>query len=103
MGRPKYPKPDSNQRDFFEVLEPLGYVVDDVSKLAHLGFDLLVTGQHRRWMLPIPLMVEVKAPGGTLTKTEEERAAEMEYKFGDDAPYIVAYEPDDVLRWFGAL
>ena len=103
MGRPRHTRKDSNQSEIVEELRSLNFMVIDVADFASAGCDIFVCGFHRRWLLPMWLAVEVKAPGGTLTKTEEERAAEMEYKFGDDAPYIVAYEPDDVLQWFGAL
>ena len=75
-----------------------------MSQLAPLGFDLLVCGNHRELHAPMWCAVEVKVDKScTLTPTEEERQADMQYLFGDDAPLIVAYEASDVLRWFGAI
>ncbi len=85
-----------------EELRALGFVVMDVADNAALGFDLLVCGNHRREMLPMWLAVEVKSEGGELTEREAEVAAEMQYRFGDEAPIVTAYATEDVLAWYGA-
>ena len=80
----------------------MGFLVLDVADNADLGFDILVCGMHRRWLLPVWCAVEVKSEGGTLTEREEEVAAEMQYRFGDEAPLIVAQTTEQVLEWFNA-
>lgn len=101
MGRPRYAKKDANQSEIVADLEKLGLLVFDVSHLAHLGCDLIVVGFHRRWLRPIPLLVEVKSSkDAELTKREAEVQAEMQYRFKDEAPYIVAYSAEDVARWY---
>lgn len=102
MGRPRYPKPDANQGAMANDLRSLGFYVLDCSQLARLGFDLLVCGFHRRWLLPMWCAVEVKDDGGELTEREAEVQAEMQSQFRDDAPVITAFETEDVLDWFYA-
>jgi len=102
MARPKYTKADANQSELADALRQLGFVVFDVHDLAHLGCDLLVIGMHRRWLLPMVLMVEVKAEGGTLTDGEKAVRDELRERYGDDAPWIVARKAEDVLDWFNA-
>jgi len=102
VGRPRHARPDQNQSQIIEELESLGFVVFNVSQLAHLGYDLVVVGFHRRWLLPIPLLVEVKTDGGELTDREAEVQAEMQYRFKSEAPIITAYRAEDVLDWFNA-
>ena len=101
-GRPKHTRKDQNQSAIVEELRQLGFLAFDVADNASLGFDLVVIGLHRRWMLPMALLVEVKSEGGKLTEREEEVAAEMQYRFGDEAPLIVAQTTERVLEWFHA-
>jgi len=102
MTRPKHPKPDANQRQMIDALEALGFIVDDVSALAHLGYDLLVTGVDRRDNVVKTLKVEVKAEGGELTEREKEVYKAHWMRWGFDAPYVVARCVEDALDWFGA-
>jgi len=100
MTRPKHTKADEAQSSIVDALRQLGFVVFDVHDLAHLGCDLLVVGMHRRWLLPMALMVEVKAEGGTLTDGEREVRDELRERYGDDAPWIVARKAEDVVDWY---
>lgn len=102
MARPKWTKPDANQSAITADLRQLGFMALDCHDLAHLGCDLLVVGMHRRWLLPMVLMVEVKGDSGRLTDGEREMRDELRDRYGDDAPWIVAYAAEDVLEWFGA-
>jgi hypothetical protein len=103
MSRPRHAKRDQNQGQIVDELRSLGFYVLDVSQLAHLGFDLLVKGHHRKRLCPAWLAVEVKAEGGALTEREEEVAAELQMRYGDEAAYKVAYCAEDVAEWFGAV
>jgi len=102
MTRPHYgARTDANQPEIVRGLRALGFFVLDVSSLAHVGFDLLVLGMHRRWLLPMLLAVEVKMPGGKLTEREAEVKAEFG-RYGERAPWVKAESVEDVLEWFGA-
>jgi hypothetical protein len=103
QGRPQYAtRRDANQAEIVDGLERLGYLVLDVSQLAHLGFDLLVCGWHQERYSVAWLAVEVKAEDGTLTEREREFFDEMT-RFGEDVPALVAHNLEDVLNWFGRL
>jgi len=99
-ARPRHPKPDANQAQIIADLTQLGFFVQDVSKLAHLGFDILVWGWHGVLNRPALLAVEVKTPGGTLTKREREVQEMVITGFGPEAPYLVARCTEDILDWF---
>ena len=102
MGRPRHPKPDTNQSDIIEELESLGFYVLNVSPLASCGFDLLVCGYSRHTYRPEWLAVEVKAEGGKLTERERKVQVSLVGMFGDEAPLIVAQAVEQVLEWFNA-
>jgi hypothetical protein len=103
-GRPQYgTRRDANQAAITSGLEELGFVVLDVSQLAHLGFDILVCGYHGDYHLPLWLAVEVKTAEGKLTDRERKVQMEMAYKFRRETPLIVARDIDDVLRWYARL
>ena len=102
MGRPRYTRKDRNQGVIVDDLRSLGFMVFDVADNASLGYDLVVVGHHRKRLCPAALLVEVKAEDGTLTEREEEVAAELQMRYGDDVPYCVAYEAEDVVAWFKA-
>lgn len=99
--RPQYStKRDANQAEIRAGLEHLGFVVFDVSQLAHLGCDLLVVGYHGEVYRPMVLMVEVKTENGTLTDREREVRDLLFYKMGEQSPWIEARDVMDVLEWF---
>ena len=101
MTRPKYnPQPDANQPQVIADLTSLGFFVQDVSKLAPLGFDILVWGWHGVLNRPMLLAVEIKTPGGTMTKRETEVQGMALSEFGPQAPYLVAQCAEDILDWF---
>ena len=101
MTRPKYnPKPDANQGEIAADLERLGFFTQDVSPLAHLGFDILVWGWHGVLNRPVLLAVEIKTPGGRMTKREREVQEAVIAGFGPQAPYLVAWNTEDILDWF---
>jgi hypothetical protein len=101
QGRPTYAtKRDANQAEIKQGLEQLGFLVLDVSQLAHLGFDLLVCGYRIDIDAAVWLAVEVKTPDGRLTDREREVQVDMAYKFRDESPLIVARDVSDVLDWF---
>lgn len=102
--RPRHARPDCVQSEIVSDLRQLGFFVLDVSQLAHLGFDLLVCGYSRKMLGPEWLAVEVKSTKGSpLTEREAEVQAEMVQQFGENAPIIVAWSAEDVLRWYGAM
>ena len=101
--RPRHPKPDANQAAIIAELERLGFFVQNVSSLATLGFDLLVWGWHPGLGRPLLLAVEVKSPGGTLTDRERAVMEIVTFDLGDSAPYLVAWNTEDILDWFTRL
>ena len=71
MGRPRHPKPDAVQRDLIRDLEMLGMVVWDLSRLHGEVLDLLCSWRG------VCLPVEVKSPGGKLTKAQKRSIARL--------------------------
>ena len=98
--RPRHPKPDANQGEIAADLKQLGFFTQDVSPLARLGFDRLVWGWHGVLNIPLLLAVEIKAPGGRMTRREREVQEMVLAKFGPQAPYLVGWNTEDILDWF---
>jgi hypothetical protein len=99
-GRPHYAtRRDANQGELKAGLEHLGFVVLDVSQLAHLGFDLLVCGWHGGLRQTVWLAVEVKTEDGRLTKREAQFIDDMQRRFREP-PLLVARDVIEVLKWF---
>jgi Holliday junction resolvase len=71
MGRPRHPKPDSVQRDLVRDLGALGWLVWDLSPLGGEVLDLLVMRNG------VCLPVEVKSPGGKLTRAQRRSIARL--------------------------
>lgn len=99
-------KPDANQSLIVRDLRALGFYVVIISRLPGRlgGLDLLVLHRRRGTDTPTWLMVEVKT-SREASFTEEEAGVfvEMEERFGDEAPVLVAYDTEDVLRWYGMV
>lgn len=90
---------DGNQDKIVRELRAMGYRVDIVHRLKKL-YDLVVTGPNvHQQRLVMTLRVEVKMPGEKLSPDEQE--------YWDAEPFpqtlIIAYETEDVLRWFGRI
>jgi hypothetical protein len=90
-------KVDGNQAQIVRELRAFGFRVDIVSQLKKL-YDLVVTGRNAKGKIQT-LRVEIKMPGADLTVDEKE--------YWDAEPFpgtlIIAYETEDVLRWFGRI
>ena len=76
MTRPKYTKPDRNQKEIVEELRQLGFDVDIVCDLPGL-YDIVVSGERHVWhgyaliaSLHCSLRVELKSKGGAPTEAE---------------------------------
>jgi len=98
---------DSNQNEIVADLLKLGYDVDKVSSLSGL-YDIVVSGD--RWVnveygvetrndytIEVSVRVEIKSEGGELNETEKEYYEKQNHKDS----YIIAYNTEDILRWFG--
>lgn len=106
MGLRYGSKVDANQAKIVRELRATGFRVDLVHRLKKL-YDIVVTGRHG-FSLPneenrsgtvSSLRVEIKMPGEKLTIDEQE--------YWDAEPFqetlIIAYETEDILRWFGRI
>lgn len=91
MVRPKHTKKDRVQKQIVKELRELGGIICDTSNIGGEVLDLFVG----LWGYWIP--VELKSPGGKLTKAQEESIAKLdELKL----PYIVAETTDEILsKW----
>jgi hypothetical protein len=91
-------KVDANQAQIVRELRAMGFRVDIVAQLKKL-YDLVVTGKVGGSGDIRTLRVEVKMPGEGLT------FAEQEYWDAEQFPetLIIAYQTEDVLRWFGRI
>jgi len=99
---------DANQNEITSDLKKLGFDVDDVSSLRGL-YDIVVSGVKRvnfsfnNTPLPIDedcsVRVEIKMPGKKLSEAEEDYHAAQKHT----GSIIVAYNTEDILRWFGRL
>lgn len=109
MGFRNAAKKDGNQTQIVRELRAMGFRVDIVHRLKKL-YDLVVTGRRTISIADIgvakidavrvqTLRVEVKMPGEKLTADEQE--------YWDAEPFpetlIIAYETEDVLKWFGRV
>ena len=97
---------DANQSQIVEELRYLGFYVVIISRLPGRlgGLDLLVLNRKRGSDTPAWLMVEVKTSReAPFTKEETATLVELEERFGDAAPVLVAYTVEDVLRWYGMV
>lgn len=77
-------------------LEKLGFLVMDTKQLGKGKPDMVVTGLHRGYDSLVACLVEVKSKGGKLTDAEKK----FHQKYPVGAPLIVAYNTEDILRWF---
>ena len=93
-GRPKYTKPDKNQREIIALCEDLGFVVWNLSNMGGKVADTLM--MYRGKCIP----VEIKSPGNRdrLTTGEREGIAECA---DVDVLWIVAECLEDILDGFG--
>jgi hypothetical protein len=96
-------KVDANQAQIVRELRAMGFRVDIVSQLKKL-YDLVVTGQTNlrsplgvRFTLTV--RVEIKMPGCALTFDEQEYWDADAFR----ETLIIAYETEDVLKWFGRI
>lgn len=96
-ARPRYAKPDANQPQMAQDLRALGFCVVITHALGGDALDMFVGGLNRKTAQYAWVQVEVKSPGGALTKSEKDYIARW-----PDLPIIVAYDIKDVLDWFGA-
>ncbi len=78
---------DANQPEIVAYLRGLGYHVAHTHTIGHGFPDLLVSKKVKG--IPWSALLEVKAPGGKLTKDEQEFAEEYRGKL------IVCYGPED--------
>lgn len=101
MGKyqPRGGRTDTNQTQIVRELRGVGFRVDNVSQLKRL-YDLVVTGRTgsaSRWQGEVlTLRVEIKIKGEGLSPAEQE--------YWDAEPFpdtlIIAYETEDILKWF---
>ncbi len=89
----KFQKPDGNQKQIVSDLQELGFQVDDVHGCRGLGYDIVVSWRGAS------LRVEIKNAGGTLTPAEKKYHAESKHQ----ETLIIAYNTNDILRWFGRV
>ena len=105
--RPRHPRPDGNQAQIKADLKASGFVHIwlNISPLSvkEGGADTLVLGYSLRLKRATLLLVEIKQPGKKLNANEQEFHDDVREKFGLDAPLIVAYSAEDILRWFGQI
>ena len=92
--RPTYTKPDKNQAEIVKELRRLGFDVDVICDLPGL-YDLVVSGRKDKYIVSV--RVEIKSEKGLLNDNEIHY---YELQRHPDS-YIVAYNVEDVLQWFG--
>ena len=90
MPRPKYTKPDLNQKEIVEDLRARGFDVDIVCDLS-LMYKLVVCKS-------VCVRVEVKSEKGELTDSEREYYEKQKHK----GSYIIAKDAGDVVHWFNS-
>jgi len=108
MARPKYTKQDGNQNDIENQLLELGFktlrvsnMTKDTNSDVH-PLDLFVLGLHRKLNVPVWSQWEIKVRDASeFTDSEIKWLAQSKWLFGEDVPVLVAYDVDDVLKWYG--
>lgn len=89
-------KVDGNHGFIRDSLRDLGFDVDDIHTVGYGMPDLIVTGQPHWAPCAVSLKVEIKMPGGRLTKMETEYVQALRHR----SAYLIAYGFFDVLEWF---
>ncbi len=92
--RPKYTKKDINHADIVAQCRELGMVVWDTADAGGEILDIIVFWKGKT------LPVEIKSPGGTLTKDEKISLEKLE-ACGIKA--IVAYSIEDILDAYNEM
>ncbi len=96
VGRPKYTKPDKNQRKLLQQCRDLGFVTWNLSNMGGKISDALL--MYGGQCIP----VEIKSPGNKDNFTTGEREG-MEECADVDIIWIVAECLEDILIGFGLL
>ena len=94
---------DSNHNTIRDELLVYGYEVDDVCSVPGL-YDMIVTGLPSWSSRAVSVRVEIKRPELWAKGMAALTPAEAKYwdRFHFDN-LIIAYETDDILRWFGRV
>lgn len=97
MSRPKHnAHPDANQQEIVDTLRACGFLVVNVSRWCSIP-DLFVWGWSDRHEMALWTAPEIKTEKGGLTDTQQKL---MEQYPG---AYLLAREPDDILREYGRI
>ena len=91
IARPKYTKKDKNHAEIVSQCKELGMVVWDTADLGGEILDIIIM-----WKGKIAI-VEIKSPGGRLTKNEKISINKLK-DVGIDV--IVAYGLEDILKYY---
>lgn len=92
-------KVDANQRSIARELAVCGLLFIDIHTVGRGVPDAIVIGHNRRTGTTDALLVEIKTAKGTLTD------AEIEFRDGlpEYAPYLIARDSTEILKWFGMV